>query len=269
MPHGFDPLRRRLLAGLAAAPVLASVTSACGRRGQPERFFEDEGVVELIAAAEKGDGARAAQLVADGVDPNALGNDEDPRRVALTPLHYSVEFSPLRAIGVLLDVGADPLRPHAPDGGPKAGENVPHYAARRDLAEPLRELVSLRPSVVEAPARTGGNLLHSVAGSINLEDRSDADDSLLRQAIDAGADLDSRQTVSGWTPLFSAAAVHNWRACLVLIRAGADAGLRDAQGNRWLGMIMKHDDSMLTAEFRDGRREVVRELEARGFPTEY
>lgn len=86
--------------------------------------------------------------------------------------------------------------------------------------------------------------------------------------LDAGADIDSRTTVQGLTPLFAASQTMQADTCLWLVRRGADAGIRDATGHTFLSPLFNAEDSTRTGSFLSDREELVGELRERGFPVE-
>ncbi|GAB3063860.1 ankyrin repeat domain-containing protein [Sediminivirga luteola] len=241
--------------------LLALAVGAAGYRLLPGRhpsgrYFDDERVVELLRAAEKSNRAAITAALEAGADLDAVGNDADPRRTGISPLHYAVEFSSPEAVRLLLEAGADPRAQSQELNG---GFCVPAYAVLRDATENLAVLLEHDPSLADAPFRSFGNLLHGAV----LHDRAAA----LRLLIDAGAELDSADPATGRTPLHTAANVRNVGACLTLVRAGADAGARDIHGRTFLPVLFRNDERS-SAEFLRVREELVRELQRRRFPVE-
>lgn len=253
-------LRRRLMVTyLGALAVVAIALTACSVLGlggpDVEDYFDDPKTVELISAAGDGDTDRVRALSEDGVDIDGTGNDSDPRRVGLTPLHWAVEFMNPRAVRTLLEAGADPLKTAG-----SGGSNVMNYAILRDRPRAVEELLSWDAALADSPDRVGANALNTAV----LHRRDDTVD----QLIDAGVDLDATATVSGGTALHTAARVGAVDLCLTLVRAGADAGIRGIHGNTFLPPLFRADDAIRTQEFLSQRAQLVDELEARGFPVE-
>ncbi|SNS93224.1 ankyrin repeat domain-containing protein [Rhodococcoides kyotonense] len=225
-----------------------------GFRADADRYFDDSRVVELIHAAADGDADELRRMIADGADIESLSNDHDSKRAAITPLMWAVEFASPRAVTTLLEAGADPL---AETSGKY---NAVNYAVLRDNVGSIEALLDFDPELANAPDRFGGNSLHSIA----LYGRDD----MLELFVDRGADLNTTQTVSGQTPLFSAANVNNVAMCLKLVRAGADAGIRNDQGRTFLTTLFDTNDKVMNREFLSGRDDLVDELRKRGFPVE-
>lgn len=223
-------------------------------RADAEKYFDDARVVSLIETASKGDVEGVRTLVDDGVDIEARSNDHDSKRASITPLLWAVEFESARTVTTLLGGGADPL------ATTMGGYNAVNYAVLRDKILSMQAILDWDGSLVESPDRFGGNALHGIA----LHGRED----MLDVVVEAGIALDTRQTVSGQTPLFSAAAVNNLDMCLKLLRAGADAGIRDGRGNTFLPSLFRTNDKIMTREFLSKREKVVDELRSRGYPVE-
>ena len=245
---------------VALASILAALlVSGCDSirkvigGAEPAEFF-DAATVQLLEAARDGDVDGARRLIDEGVDVNGRGNDHDPLRRGLSPLHYAVEFEGPRTITTLLAVGADPLLSR------ESGYNAMTYALLRDRPRSVSTLLTHDPTLADAHDRIGGNALHTAVRF--------GRDSSVQMLIDAGADLDSPQPLTGWTPLFTAAGVQNIDHCLVLIRAGADGGHRDRRGSTFLPSLYRPKDSLRTGEFLRARGELERELRTRGFPVE-
>jgi uncharacterized protein len=229
-----------------------SVRKMIGGADAAEYF--DSRTVALIEAARAGDTDRARGLLADGVDVDAPGNDHDPRRKALSPLQFAVEFESPRTVTTLLEVGADARLTRG------SSYNAMTYALLRDRPKSVQALLAFDPTLANAEDRLGGNALHTAVRH--------GRDGGVRMLIDAGADLDSVQPLSGQTPLFTAAAVQNIDHCLLLIRAGADGGHRDDRGATFSGGLYLANDSVRTPEFLRKRNSLEAELRRRGFPVE-
>ena len=92
----------------ARAPKLAA----------PEKFF-DGPPLALLQYALAGDEAAVRRAIAQGVNPNAQGpTTTDKNKPQLTLLHYAVGVRNVRAMTLLIAVGADPLFKPRPDDGP-------------------------------------------------------------------------------------------------------------------------------------------------------
>lgn len=251
--------RHPMVAFLGALIIVAIILTGCSLVGpgsaDAEDYFDDPRTVELISAASDGDVERVRALSEDGVDINGAGNDSDPRRVGLTPLHWAAEFMNPRTVTTLLEAGADPLETTA-----NGGYNVMNYAILRDRPQAVEALLSWDPALADSPDRVGANALNTAV----LHGRED----IVDQLIDAGVDLDATATANGGTALHTAARVSAVDLCLTLVREGADAGIRDIHGNTFLRPLFRVDDAKRTQEFLSKRAQLVHELETRGFPVE-
>ncbi|WP_037159901.1 ankyrin repeat domain-containing protein [Rhodococcoides fascians] len=219
-----------------------------------DKYFDDPRVIALLDAAQKGNLDEVRSLVEDGVDIESPSNDHDPKRAAITPLLWAVEFGSASTVTTLLEAGADARAQTV------GGYNALNYAVLRDNIESVEALLNWDATLVDSPDRFGGNAVHGIA----LYGRED----MLDVMIDAGASLDTRQTVSRQTPLFSAAAVNNVDMCLRLVKAGADAGLRNDTGETFLPSLFRTNDTVMNRDFLSSREKLVDEMRARGFPVE-
>ncbi|WP_041262811.1 ankyrin repeat domain-containing protein [Citrifermentans bemidjiense] len=77
------------------------------RLNSPQYYFNDPKTLELLGAALKGDTAKTKDCVGKGANPNDEGPvDNDYKRLRL--LHYAIAAKNPGAVGILIDVGADP-----------------------------------------------------------------------------------------------------------------------------------------------------------------
>ncbi|MDF0530620.1 ankyrin repeat domain-containing protein [Tsukamurella sp. 8F] len=242
--------------GRRAAGAVSVALRACPAVGgsAPGRYYDDPRQVEVLTAAERGDLDGVRRLAAAGVDLGGVSNTHDSRRSELPLLLFAVEFTGPKAVTTMLRAGADPLQQS------EGGYNAAAYAILREKPRSLRALLDFDPELVESPDRLGGNVLHTAVLHGN------------RQAIDLllgrGVDVNTRATVSRETPLFGAATLRRIDICMTLLRAGADASLRDVHGGTFLHPLFVNDDGILTADFTRRRSRLVNELRRRGFPVE-
>lgn len=250
-----DMLARRSFVAVMAGAIVAT-SSACSPSVKPKEFFDDQKIVELIEAAVEGDRAKAAGLVRNGVDPNTIGHRRHPRQKGLTPLLWTTEYAPAAASVLLLEVGADPLL--APPGHAPA----PQYALGADRPGIARALIETRPDLVDTlvPA-TGESMLHR---AILFEQ-----DDMVTFLIEHNAHLDIQDIAGGQTPLHQAGVLNQSRICLQLLRAGADPTIRDRTGEVFLTKLMQWEQRPITEQSRQEHQEVIAELRARGYSTEY
>lgn len=96
---------------LCIGVVLMSSASADGsskfKLQRPEHYFQDKVTRNLLEAVLDGDVAKAKQLVAQGVDPNAEG-PSSAKYNKLRLLHYAIADKSEKGVKILLAVGADP-----------------------------------------------------------------------------------------------------------------------------------------------------------------
>lgn len=220
----------------------------------PSEYFDDARVVELLDAASRGNLDEVRGLVDSGVDIEARSNDHDPKRTDITPLLWAVEYESAQTVRTLIEAGADPRDVTV------SGYNAVNYAVLRDNIITLTALLDADPSLIDSPDRFGGNAVHGIA----LYDREE----MLDLMVERGVDLDTQQTVSGQTPLFSAAAVNNVDLCLTLVKAGADAGVRNRSGKMFLESLFDTNDKVMNSKFLSDREKLIDELRERGFPVE-
>jgi len=97
-------LHRNILTGVVL--LVVSMLASCGQLvvagRSAQEAFHDEGVVNLLKAAKMNDAKEAKNLIDGGVNVNAVGQD------GATPLIWMLGLQDLRAMRLLLDLGADP-----------------------------------------------------------------------------------------------------------------------------------------------------------------
>lgn len=87
--------------------------------------------------------------------------------------------------------------------------------------------------------------------------------------IDHHADLNIRDRGVGGTALHQAGVLNQSRICLQLIRAGADPTIRNNHGETFLTKLMRWEDRPITEQSRQEHQQVIAELGALGYPTDY
>lgn len=187
------------------------------------------------------------------MDIEARGNSDDRRRSGLTPLLWATEFSTPRAVTTLLDAGADPLTD-------SVKYNAVNYAVLRNKPDTLRALLDWDSDLAQSPDRLGSNALNTAMFT--------GDEEIVDILIGAGTDLNARETVAQSTPLFVASGTQKVDLCLRLVRAGADASIRDIHGKTFLPGLYSALDKSRTGEFLRKRDKLEKELRDRGFPVE-
>jgi ankyrin repeat protein len=188
---------------------------------------------ELVAASHQGDLSRVRELVEAGADVNSVYEH------GMGPL---LTFYP-EVIAYLLEQGADPNRQHNENG-----TAVLAGLAYMNQVECVRLLLDAGAAPNVGERRTGETPLHAVLTKAH-EDRSE----VVRLLLDAGADpnlatIPGIPTQAFWrdvrtrgeTPLHRAAAFSSPETIELLLAAGADKSVRDANGDSPLSWASWH-----------------------------
>jgi hypothetical protein len=231
------------------ALLVASVLLACNDGSRLEEssaadYFEDPRVVELAAAAARGDVEEVDQLIAGGVDVNAMGKEE------LTPLWWAFLARNLDGFSSLLDHGANPNVEDA-----KGRTVLCHAAAREDSRYLQRALaaggdanrVSSVFSLEPAP-------LFCAVGNKNIQN--------IKLLHSAGANLNV-QDYHLQTPMKYAADLNWWDIVYALLELGADPSIENNSGHTIVYNIESYRVDPQN-ELSAYRSRVVEVLRARG-----
>lgn len=210
-------------------------------------FPGDTRTAELATAAAHGDAAQVADLVRQGANPNAHGQD------AVTPLQFALLAQNADGMRALLSAGADPNLPGL------GGTTVVHMAAIADDPDWLRLLLTAGADPNARHGRTQATPLFGATGP-----RTDAQ---FRMLLDAGADPGAADR-TGNTPLHAAAQINAGAHVLTLLERGASPGAKNAQDASFQPYFFRTKDELLTDEARQNRVRVVEWLKANGFPLE-
>jgi len=235
-----------LLAGVPLAGCTQEVS-----RMDPElaaqAFPGDAGMAELAAAVRSGNVDEVKRL-APAVDLDTRG-DRD-----VTLLQWAILTDSHAGFVALLDAGADP---HAMGID---GESAVHTAAFADNPAFLADLIG-RGADPSIPAMAGG---HGPVVTALMSGNEENAATLLR----AGADPDHADEF-GNTPLHVAGQIGVSRLALMLLDAGANPALRNAQGATFDEYLFDLPDSSITPEGR-ANRETIRQVldEAARSPTQ-
>jgi len=180
--------------------------------------FSDPQVIELVLAASRGDTKKIDALVKAGVDVNTRGEN------GATPLIWMLPDKNIAGFERLLEHGA------APNLTYDERYSVMWYLAGSDLSEFLELALEYGGdanwlggnSTIINPAITFGRVEN------------------IKILIDAGADVNFQNRVSGGTPLHAAGGTRQYQIAYMLLEAGADPRINDNNGqNGLLGPIEK------------------------------
>ena len=160
---------------------------------------------ELSYAASDGDPVALQAAIREGADP---GSDSDCN----TALFHAVEKGFVDVLSMLMDAGADPLRPH-----PVTGQ-TPLAAALE--GEQIKIVQELRRRDVDPASASLVSLVHG-------EDRP----MLVDLALAGGVGLDTPDPETGRTALHVAATYGYGRTVKRLVEQGADTSICDNWGN--------------------------------------
>lgn len=164
--------------------LLRSVTEQTDSSERPWRARDTELTMEerFHAAAEHGDAEFVSAMLAEGVDINAVSEEED------TALHKAAENGHAEVVKLLLAHGADVEALDSTDSTPLIS------AALGGSTEVVRLL--LEAGADAKASASGTNALHRCVDDGNLE--------LIQLLIDAGADVNQKEEAFGYTPLHTA-----------------------------------------------------------------
>jgi ankyrin repeat protein len=195
------------------------------------QVFADPRVAELADAVAAGDRADIRRLAA-GVDLSARGDKQ------VTLLEWAVFNQSLDGLSALLELGADPAWPGV-DGG-----TVVHLAA-----------MAKDPAFLEALLAHGADpdTRHSVTGATPLSAALMGERPVqFKRLLSAGADPNHADRM-GNTALHVAGKINQPDHALELLKAGADANARNAQGVTFQRYAFMTPPSLLNARTRADR----------------
>lgn len=212
-----------------------------------QAFPDDARTAELAEAATAGDAERVRELVSQGADPSARG-DQDVNLLQLAMLAQSKS-----GLEALLAAGADP---NAPGLG---GSTAMHGAAIADDPEYLGIMLA---GGGDPNARHGETRATPLAGATGP--RTDAQ---LHMLLDAGADPGAADR-TGNTPLHKAAMINAGAHVLALLEAGADPQATNTQDATFQRYFFKTPSDRLNDRARADREAVVAWLQEHDIPLE-
>src|SRR5690554_5706702 len=212
-----------------------------------QAFDDDPRAAELAEAAAAGDAERVRELVSQGADPRARGEQ------GVNLLQLAMLAQSKRGLEALLAAGADP---NAPGLG---GSTAVHGAAIADDPDYLRIVLEGGGDPDARHGETGATPLAGATGP-----RTDAQ---FRMLLEAGADPGAADR-TGNTPLHKAAMINAGAHVLALLEAGADPQARNTQGTGFQRYYFKTPSDRLNQRAREEREAVVAWLRERDVPLE-
>jgi ankyrin repeat protein len=180
-----------------------------GANMKAEQFFEPK-MVQLLKSIQKNDISTAKQLIAEGVDLNALG-DED-----ITPLLWLItQTNDLKATQRALDLGADP---NFSDGD---GDNAVNFVARDYDPEWLKMLLAAGgdPNSID---RNGEPALFDAIGGENWDN--------INTLLEYGADVNLKDR-SGRNSALYPTYIMKYEMAYYFVQKGADPFVYDNTGS--------------------------------------
>jgi len=209
--------------------------------------YGDPAVARLADAAAKGNKREIRELVQQGVDVNALG-DQDTNLLEWAFLHGSID-----GMLALLEAGADPAI--ADDDG----ETIMHFAAWAEDPKPMEALLAAGVSPDLRNPKNGQTPLFTAI----MADREPQFHALLA----AGADVNA-EDMEGERPIHQAAMINNLQRVLVLLEAGADPRAVTGRGTTIQTYMNRMDDSARSQRGRERKAKVEAWLVAHGVELE-
>ena len=210
-----------------------------------QAFPDDSRAAELAQAAADGDAERVRDLVRQGADPSARGEQ------GVNLLQLAMLAQSKRGLEALLAAGADP---DAPGLG---GSTAVHGAAIADDPEYLEIVLAGGGSPDARHGETGEPPLAGATGP-----RTDAQ---FRMLLEAGADPGAADR-TGNTPLHKAAMINAGAHVLALLEAGANPQAANTQGATFQRYYFKTPADRLNDRARAEREAVVAWLRERDVP---
>lgn len=241
----FEAVIKRLggwkLAWLLVFALCYGSLSALARDDVSE-IFPDIKVAELAQAAAQGNVKDIDRLIAEGVDINTQGKE------GVTPLVFALAQKNLKGFTRLLHHGADP--------------NL-IYNGRDSIMWDLVEEKDIR--YLERAIEYGGDV-DALSGN-----RSVIFDAItlgriehVKILIDAGADVNFQNRVSGETPLHATGYSRKYEIAYMLLEAGADPRINDKNGQNGLLGAIEKTQRPGSDEIYQWRQKVIEYLRAAG-----
>ena len=178
-----------------------------------ERFFHDPQVRQLADAAAKGSARKVAQLVAKGVNPNAIGNE------GMSPLWWAFAAQNTVGMKALMQAGADP--DYVPKGMRDHMLDKALTGSNRSTLKLVQTLLEGGVKVNRRDERGDTPLTYALFGRPRLEK--------IKLLVRYGGDVHTQDSC-GYTLLESALMVRAFDVAKWLIEQGVDVHHVDNNG---------------------------------------
>ena len=203
----------------------------------PSRVFADPRVIALARSVSNGDVAAVQRGIASGVDVKAKGL----KGFTLTQFALYPKTNGPEILRLLLKAGADPI------SRLETGDDVPHYAAERENANPEFLTVLLDAGV--SPNLIGGGRGESLVNAAVLGGNS----AIVNLLLARGANVNYNQPISG-TALHTAVGVADYKIATILLDHGADPHLKDRQDPAVAPNVPRRTAAEVYCRFQSGKR---------------
>ena len=256
-------------------------TQRSQRTGKQKAKTNQSDVEALVAAAARGDTARIAQLIKNGVDINGKASRDAPDSAGRTALMAAAAYGRTDAVNLLLSKGANVNERHEVGGTALTG------AASRGHLEVVKALLKAGADPNVIVGNIHGGVFTALMFAMNPENRdwlkivdelisagaplnpqnqfylsplrliiAEDNRSILQAFLKRGINVNSRDE-EGSTPLMYAAHYGSPDMVRALIDAGADVNARNKNGETALAIALKYS-------LTNWGQEVVQVLKQRG-----
>jgi ankyrin repeat protein len=219
-----------------------------------KRYFMDEQLADLAAAAAAGRTAKMQKLLDQGVDINARGEG------GMTVLCWALLRNSKPGFLFLLEHGANPnVEGDGPNLMGVPGFSVMTYAAMNEDIWWLQTVLQHggNPNFVSSVERATP-IFPAINAGLPVSPRIEH----VRLLIKAGANLEARN-YSGDTPALYAAYTHDYQVVYELLKAGADPKSRDEVGMTIASLIQRYP-MVESGPIYEWREKVIAQLKAAG-----
>lgn len=211
-----DPIRRRVLGGLAGVALLGSSFT----RAEDLR-------IALLEAIKLDDADKVRRLLAQGISPNLREKTHGPAIV------MAAKLQAFRVLAALAEAPGVDL-----EAADQSGQTALMMAAIAGH-QPSVKLLLDRRAKVDSP---GWTALHYAASRGHTD--------VARMLIMRGANLDAR-SANGTTPVMLAARNKNFSTMELLADMGADLAARNDGGRGVIEYLASHDETQWIAEIKE------------------